>query len=348
VKAAILTSPFNIQVKEIVEPKIGPKEVLVKPMATAICGTDIRIYNGSLKVKLPLIMGHEVAGCVIEVGKECEKIKVGDRVHIYPIIYCGTCYMCKTGKVYLCSSGGLIGRDVNGAFAEYVSVPEYLIYKLPDNISYEEGALAGLVWNVFHAHTRVKISIGDSVAVLGMSAAGLLHVALARISGAYPVIAISRSQWKLELAKKFGADIVINARQTDVLNDVLEATGGRGADIVIESAGTPQTILQSMKLVKPGGIILQFGICAESINNYNAYPIYFKEISIIGTRAMRPLEYEPAMKLLASGRIDVKPLITHKFPLEKIREAFELIDKKPNEVLRALITYQSESFNSDR
>ncbi len=338
-KAVVLRAPFDIRIEEVDEPKLESKEVLVSPVATAICGTDVHIYNGSLKVKLPLIMGHEVAGDVVKVGKGVRRVKVGDRVIVYPITFCGACYLCNMGRVYLCPNGGLMGREVNGAYAEYVSVPEYLLYKLPENVSYKEGAIVELLWTVFHGHTRIKISPGNSVVVLGMGAAGLLHVGLAKISGADPVIAISHSEWKLNLAKKFGADIIISAREIDPVDGVLEATDGRGADIIIESAGAAKTLLQSMELVRPGGTILQFGICTESINNYNAYPIYFKEINIIGSRAMSPSEFEPTIKLVASGRINVKPLITHEFPLERIKDGIELIDKRPGEVLRAIITY---------
>jgi len=338
-KAAVLIAPFDIRIEEVDKPKIGSKEVLVRPMATAICGTDVHMYNGSLKVKLPLIMGHETAGDVVEVGKDVRRVKVGDRVVIYPIIFCGACHICNMGRVYLCPNGGLMGREVDGAYAEYVSVSEHLLYELPENVSYKEGAIVELLWTVFHGHTRIKISPGDSVAVLGLGASGLLHVALAKISGADPVIAISRSEWKLNLAKKFGADTIICAREFDPVQGVLEATDGLGADVVVESVGATQTFLQSMKLVKPGGTILQFGICTQPINNYNAYPIYFKEINIIGTRAMSPSEFEPMIKLVASKRIDVKPLITHEFPIEKIKDGLELVDKRPGEVLRAIITY---------
>jgi 2-desacetyl-2-hydroxyethyl bacteriochlorophyllide A dehydrogenase len=336
-KAAVLRAPLDIRIEEVDKPKIGSKEVLVRPLATAICGTDVQMYNGSLKVKLPLIMGHETAGDIVEVGKDVRGFKIGDRVVIYPIIFCGSCYLCNMGRIYLCPNGGLMGREVNGTYAEFVSVPEHLLYKLPEKVSYKEGAVVELLWTVVHGHTRIKVSPGDSVAVLGMGASGLLHVGLAKISGADPVIAISRSEWKLNLAKKFGADRIINTMEIDPVSEVLEITDGRGADIVIESVGSTETVLQSLEMVRPGGTILQFGVCTQPINNYNAHLIYFKEVNIIGTRAMCPSEFEPTIKLVTSGRIDLKPLITHEFPLEKIRNGLELINKRPSEVLRAII-----------
>ncbi len=337
-KAAVLRAPCDIAIEEVEKPTIGLGEVLVKIKATGICGTDVETYRGKYKVKFPLVMGHETAGEIVKLSEGVKRVQVGDRVIINPIFYCGRCHFCLMGKRNLCLYGGLLGRDLgNGAYAEYVALPEHMVFKFPENVSYEEAAAIVLLVTVFHGQKRIKIMPGDSVAILGQGAAGLLHTKLAKLSGADPVMVTSRSDWKLDLAQKYGADITINAKREDPIKTILKNTNGWGADIVIEAAGVPDTMRQSVKAVRPGGTILQFGTVSEPIDNFNPFPLYFKEIVIVGSRAMTGEEFEPSIKLVASGAIDVKPLITHEFPLEKVKEGIELLNKSPGNALRVII-----------
>jgi 2-desacetyl-2-hydroxyethyl bacteriochlorophyllide A dehydrogenase len=283
-------------------------------------------------------MGHEAAGDIVEVGEGVDRFKLGDRVIINPILYCGKCQLCLTGKRNLCPHGGLLGRDVaKGTYAEYISVPEHLVFKFPETISYKEAALIELLVTVYHGQKRIRIAPGDSVALLGQGASGLLHTRLAKLSGAYPVIATSRSEWKLELARKYGADIIVNARKEDPVESILKYTNGQGVDIAIESAGSSEAMKQALEIVKRGGTILGFGIQLEPIDKLNLFPLYFKEITIVGCRALTGEEFEPSIKLVASGAIDVKPLITHQFTIEETKKGLELVDKSPGSVLRGVI-----------
>jgi|YelNatPaOPRAMG01_1025707.scaffolds.fasta_scaffold01744_4 L-iditol 2-dehydrogenase len=337
-KAAVLHGPHNLIVEEVEKPKAKAGEVLVKVKATGICGTDVETYHGKYHVKYPLIMGHEAAGEVAEVGENVKKVRVGDRVVIDPIFHCGKCYLCLMGKKNLCINGGLLGRDVgSGAYAEYTVIPEHMVFKFPEKISYEEATAIQLLTTVYHGQKRIRIMPSDSVAVLGIGAAGLLHTRLAKLSGANPIIAVSRSSWKLELAKKYGADIVVNSKKEDPVKSILNHTNGRGADVIIEAAGAAETLKQAIEAVRPGGTILSFGVLTEHVSKINFFPIYFKEISIVGSRASTGEEFEPSIELVAIGAIDLKPLITHIFSLEKISEGFELLDKSPGTVLRAII-----------
>ena len=337
-KAAVLREPYNIEIEEVDGPKVNSENVLVRIRATSVCGTDIKMYRGEYKVNLPLIMGHETAGEVIRVGDGVREIKEGDRAVIDPIFSCGKCYFCIVGNRNLCPNGGLLGREMNGSYSEYIAISERHLFKIPDHISFEEASIVEGLGTVYHAQKRIKICPGDSVAILGQGPAGLLHTRLAKLSGASPIIVTSRSGWKLELARKYGADVTINAEKENPLESILEHTGGRGVDVVIEAAGVPETIRQTVEMVRPGGTVLMFGICAKPVNDFNVYPFYFKEISVVGSRAMTEDEFEPTINLVASGAIDVKPLITHSFPLERIKEAFELLDKHPRSALRVIIT----------
>ena len=337
-KAAVLNGPYNLVIEHVDKPEAKAGEVLVKVRATGICGTDIETYHGKYPVKYPLIMGHEAAGEVVQVGEGVKKVRVGDKIVIDPIFNCGSCYLCLMGKRNLCVNGGLLGRDVgSGAYAEYTVLPEKYIFKIPDNISYEEASVIQLLTTVYHGQKRIKIMPNNSVAILGQGAAGLLHTRLAKLSGGKPIIVTARSDWKLELAKNYGADITINSKMEDPVKAILENTNGRGADIVIEAVGSQETFKQAINAVRPGGIILSFGVLTEQLNGLNLFPLYFKELQIIGSRASTSDDYEPCIRLVAERAIDVKPLITHTFELEKLKEGFELIDKYPGKVLRAVI-----------
>ncbi|MEM3730800.1 MAG: alcohol dehydrogenase catalytic domain-containing protein [Candidatus Bathyarchaeia archaeon] len=338
-KAAVLYGPYKLSLSDVEKPQAKSDEVLIRIRAVGICGTDIETYHGKYPVKYPIIMGHEAAGEVAQVGENVTQVDVGDRVVIDPIFSCGKCYLCLLGKRNLCPNGGLLGRDMGiGAYAEYTVLPEKMVFKFPENISYEEATTIQLLTTVYHGQKRIKIMPNDSVAILGQGAAGLLHTRLAKLSGANPIIATARSSWKLDLAKRFGADITINSKDEDPVKGILAHTNGRGADIVIEAVGSPETFKQAVEAVRPGGTILFFGVFTEKINDANLFSVYFKEITMVGSRASTGEEFEPSIRLVSTKAIDVKPLITHTFPLEKIEEGFNLVDKSPASVLRAVIS----------
>ena len=337
-KAAVLHGPNKLVLEKVKKPKVGDNEVLIRVKATGICGTDVETYLGKYPVKYPIIMGHEAAGEVAEVGKNVTTFQVGDRVVINPIFYCGKCYFCLISKRNLCPNGGLLGRDVGiGTYAEYTVLPEHMVFEIPNHVTYEEATVIQLLTTVYHAHKKIQIKPNTSVAVLGQGAAGLLNTRLAKLSGADPLMVSSRSDWKLEVARKYGADITINAKEEDPVEKILEYTDGRGADIVIEAAGAPATFKQAIAAVRPGGTILSFGVLTEKLHELDLFKLYFKEITIIGSRASTGEEFEPSIKLVAARKVDVTPLITKTFPLERIMEGFTLLIKSPGNVLRAVV-----------
>jgi len=335
-KAAILQDVYNVVVEDVPKPEVKPGHVLLSIKATAICGTDVGLYKGKVPVSMPRIIGHESAGQIVEVGQGVTSVKPGDRVVLNPIIFCRNCFYCFEGKTNLCENGGLRGRESDGTYAEFVVVPEYNVHKIADSVSYEDGtSIVGLT-TVFHAHRKMNIVPGETVAILGQGTTGLFHTQLAKLAGAQPIYATDFIQWKLDIAKTYGAK-TINARMEDPVAVVMENTGGRGADVVIESIGNEATIRQAMEMVRPGGRVFMFGITGPAINNFNSYAMYYKELSIIGSRAMTPYDYEHSIKAVESGAIRLDSIITHRFPLDKIADALNLVDKKPGDALRVVI-----------
>jgi L-iditol 2-dehydrogenase len=317
-KAAVLKSPYRLEIEELSIPEPSDGEALIKVKAVGICTTDLEIYRGAIPVLYPLVLGHEIAGEVAEIGRNVTKVKRGESVVIKP--------------------GGIIGRTRNGGFAEYLVVPENLLFKLPGNLSYEEGALVELLWTVYHGHKRAGIGVGDSVAILGLGAVGILHLMLAKIAGASPIIGVSRSEEKLKLGRALGADYVINSEKEDPKGSIMKITNNKGVDVVIEAAGVPQTVKLSLDVARYGGRILLFGIITSPIQEFNAYLIYEKELTLIGSRAMLESEYEPLYNLLSRNKLNLKPLISAKIPLEKLPEVFEQLNKRQLDVIRIVAT----------
>jgi len=337
VKAAVLRGPYNLTVEEVPRPGIRPGEVIVKVKATAVCGTDVGIYTGKVPIpNLPVIQGHESTGEIVECGEGVTDLTIGDRVVLNSVIFCRHCAYCYTGQVNLCLNGGLMGRELDGTFAEYVAVPDYSCIKIPDCVSYEDGTSLIALSTVFHSHEKIRITPGETVAVIGQGAAGLLQTRLAVISGAEPVFAITRSQWKLDIAEKFGATI-INADKVDPVGAVKEATGGLGVDLAIESVGSSATLRQAMDMVRPGGTVLFFGIAPAVMDSFNGYAMYYKEIKIIGSKGMTPKDFHRGIKVLESGKMDLHTLITHRFDLDHVKDALDLVDQRPGDALRVVV-----------
>lgn len=335
--AAVLKEPYKMSIEKVKKPTIGENDVLIDVKATAICGTDLLIYSGKSKVNYPIILGHETAGDVSKIGENVETVGVGDKVVADPVLFCGNCFWCKEGKTNLCAKGGIIGREKNGAFAEYVSVPQTNVFKLPKNLTYENGTIAQTLTTVLHSHRLVDIFPGDSVVILGLGIGGLLHVQLAKLRGANPVIGITRSQWKLDLAKKLGADFTINAKE-DITKKVKEVTDGRGADLVIEAVGSAETLKECVDLARPGGKILQFGISSDLAGDLALYPFYFKELSVIGSRAATSEDWEPSISMIGKGIINVEPLITHRLPFKELEKGFKFFVDKSIKNIKIVIT----------
>ncbi|MBE3145187.1 MAG: alcohol dehydrogenase catalytic domain-containing protein [Planctomycetes bacterium] len=334
-KAAMLRGQRSLAIEDVPAPTPKYGEVLVRVRATAICGTDISIYEGKTKVNYPRIIGHESAGEVVELGKGIRSSKVGDKVVMSPTSYCGACPACIAGSTNLCENGGLFGREIDGSFAEYVVLAENRVFKLPDSISLVEATTFAVLTTVVYAQRKINMIPGSSVVVIGEGPSGMLHTKLAKLRGSDPVIGVSRSQWKLDLAEKvYGADLTLRESEA---SRVLDLTGGRGADFVIESAGTAETLNLATELVRPGGTILAFGITPPAVEKFLSYALYFKDLTLIGSRAMLPADWPLSIKLAEKKMIDLGTIITHRLPLVELERGFILIKDRSKKALRVVI-----------
>lgn len=230
-----------------------------------------------------------------------------------------------------------MGRELPGSIAEHVVLAEGYLHPFPEHLSPVTATLIETLATVRHAQERAHVAAGDSVVVLGQGAAGLLHTQLARLSGAVPVIAVSRSAGKLAMARRMKADHVVDGSREDVVAAVLDATRGQGADVVIDAAGVPELIGSAIAMLRPGGRLLVYGISHRPVPDFSLFPLYFKELTLYGSRALTPADFEPAIRLVASGAIDVEGFVTATYPLERAPEAFAHYERAPESILRLVI-----------
>jgi 2-desacetyl-2-hydroxyethyl bacteriochlorophyllide A dehydrogenase len=336
-RAAVLQSPRRLEIAERPWTDPGPGEAIVRVAATAVCHTDLSIYAGQHpNVRYPVVLGHEAAGVVEAVGAGT-RIPAGTRVVINPIIACGACDCCVRGDENLCRRAGLLGREMDGSLAEHVVLPERYLHPVPDSISLEVATLVETLATVRHAQQRVRIDPGAAVVVLGQGATGLMHTRLAKLAGASPAIGISRSAWKRDFARRMSADATIDPAGRDIAAEVLALTGGRGADVVIDTAGDPRLVRPAIDMLRPGGTLLMYAISHLPIPDFTTFPMYFKELTIVGSRALVPADFEPAIRLVAAGAVDLDGFITRSYPLREAAAAFGEYERDPERVLRLLI-----------
>ena len=326
-KAVVLRKAFDLASGDVATPQPNADEVLVRVSHSGICGTDLKIFTGSMPAAYPIIMGHEITGEVVsEVGSAA-----GGRVLVDPVVFCGSCIDCRAGRTNLCPSGAVIGREVNGGFADYVVAPRTHVYPLPATIESHTAPLIQVLTTVLHAQRRAGIGAPgvhdgtSSVAVIGLGVSGQLHAQLAKARGVDTVIGISRSAWKRGLAEQLGVHRTCSS--DDAVAAVKAATGGRGADVVIESTGVVASIADAIAMVRPGGAIVLFGIYTASEGALPFYQLYYKEPAIISARAATPDDFPESIDLVATGRVTLSPLVTHVLPIAELRQALGMLEQ---------------------
>jgi len=330
----------DLRVEDVETPTVGAGEVLVKVKAATTCGTDLKIFQrGYIErvIKLPTVFGHEWAGDVVEVGEGLEWPKKGMRVRAGNSAPCLRCFMCQKGKYNLCENMIWLW----GAYAEYIKVPAHMVrvnmQEIPPQVSYEEAAITEPLACVLHGLEEAEAELGDSVTVIGAGPIGLLHLLTAKKMGVGKVIVVDLVEERLDYARKLGASEIINAAKEDVEERVRQLTGGHGSDIVIEAIGRPETWEQALKLVRKGGKVLEFGGCPPGTEiRVNTELLHYGEVTLMGTFHATPLHFRKALNLIASKTVDVAPLVTRKIPLEKIREAFEILTTSKSEIKIAI------------
>ncbi len=341
-KALQLLGPRQLAVAEVAAPRdLGPEDLLIRVKVVGICGTDRHYYRGEnpgyATMAYPLIMGHEFAGQVEAAGPQVTAFRPGDRVALDPAIACRACEACLTGHPHVCPNVRFVGSPgVTGAMQELLVHPARLAFKLPEALSYAQGAVLEPLGVGLHAVNLGRIRIGDRVAVLGCGPIGLYIVQLARLAGAQDVLATDILDHRLRLAEKCGATLALNPAREDPVRAILAATQGRGVDVAFEVAGAQETPEQAAEVCTGCGTVVGVGICSEDRMPFRSTPARRKGLTIKISRRM-PHLYPRLMALSSRRMVDQGVLITHAFPLERGAEAFELLDRYADEVGKLVI-----------
>lgn len=317
-KALVMNEYKKLSYEEVPTPQPRAGEVLIRLQACAVCGSDVHGFDGSTgRRRPPVIMGHEASGIIVECGEGVKDYKAGDRVTFDSTVYCGKCPMCLEGKVNLCSDRQVLGvscEEYNraGCFAEYVCVPEYILYRMPDNVTFVQAAMIEPLSVAYHAATRTPIKAGDSVVVVGVGTIGLLTLQVVRSFGAKQIIAVDISDERLELARANGATDCVNSKDADALEKILAVSKG-GVDVAIDATGIESTVNLCIKSVHLDGRVVLIGNLAPAIN----FPLQYvvtRQISLFGSCASAG-EYPACLDLIASGQVEVDSMISKLVPL---------------------------------
>jgi L-iditol 2-dehydrogenase len=316
------------------EPSPAKDEVLIEVAAAGICGTDVHIKHDQAFYTPPVVLGHEYSGKVVEIGSDVSQISVGDLVVSPATQYCGVCYQCKTGHMNRCTAEGkkILGTSLaNGAFAKYLTAPEYITHKIPKGVTMQEAALAEPTACVVHSVIdKSPIIPGDVVVVQGPGTMGLLAAQIAKSMGAGKVIltGVTSDQWRFDIAKKIGVDMTLDVQiDSDPVKTVKDESDGRGADVVIEASGACIACNQALDFVKVAGHVTLLGIRGRPLN-IDLDIMAVKELTMSGTWGTLPSSWVTTLRLMGTKKIDVGPLITNKISLAEWEKGFELMESQ--------------------
>jgi len=340
-KAAVFKGPFKVENEEMPMPEITDDQVLIKVRSCGICGSDLNGFIGkSGKRRVPgLIMGHEGAGEIVELGKNVLDVKLGDRVAVDPQNPCRKCYYCRHGWWNVCDHitglGSAMRGFQHGLMSEYFAIDPRQLVPLPEGVSFEEATFLDPVSNIAHALNNCTVNLSDTFTVIGAGVLGLIAVQLARFKGFTKIIVIDLIDSRLERAKALGADVIINSATEDCVERVKQETEGLGADVVMEAAGLAVTYQYAVQAVRKRGYVLAFGFRDAEIP-ISSQALLFRELTIIGSTGWT-FESDKSMEMIVSGIVDVKSLITDRFPLDKAQEAFMTLHENPGTSIKVLL-----------
>jgi len=326
-KAAIIKDVNKLSIEEINTPKPKKDMVLVRIKSCGICMTDYKAYSGMRKnIDYPIICGHEFSGVVDKIGKHVKFFKPGEEIIASPVYSCGICNNCRDGMDQYCKNGAVIGGDgmdriLNGAFAEYVTVPERSLYHKPTNITFEAAALAEPLAGAYKGLIEYsKLKITENLVIIGAGSMGLLACMIAQKAGAYNIIMIDINDWRLKFSKNCGATHLINPEKVDPIKEVYNIIH-EGPDIIFEAAGSLEAAQLGFNLCRRGTRINEFGVTTEGVINISPAEIHWKETRVDASFSVMPKVMLSSIKLMESGMIDPSVIITHKFKLDDIKEA---------------------------
>ena len=339
-KALFYTEPYHFEFTDVPEPQVGDDEVLVRVKACGICGSDVQGFTGKTGRRIPpLIMGHEAAGIVEDFGKNVKDFEKGDRVCFDSTVYCNQCEPCRAGKYNRCKKRQVLGVSVpefkrHGAFAEYVAVPSWIVSKIPDTMSFVQAALLEPVSIGMHAVNRAPISAGDTVVVIGAGTIGLFVLQGCKLKAAKAVVC-DINEFRLDIACKLGADVVVNPAKSNLKERVFKATDGRGADVAFEVVGFAQTFTDAISVLKTGGYLVAVGNLQKTAE-FNLQELVARELTFTGSYASSG-EFRDGIDLVASGKINVQPIISGVLPLREGPIAFDRLLKAEENLLKIVL-----------
>jgi len=349
-RAAVFHGPGDIRVEEVERPTPGPGEALIRISLTTICGTDVHILKGEYPVKPGLTVGHEPVGVIAELGAGVVGYEIGDRVLVGAITPCGQCHACLSGKLSQCGhgtgyeaiGGWRFGNTINGAQAEYLLVPyaQANLAKIPESLTDEQVVLlADIASTGFSGAESGRVRIGDVVVVFAQGPIGLCATAGAKLMGAALVIGVEGDPNRTTVARKFGADIVLDPHTVDVPTEIKRITGGFGADVAIEALGLQETFESALRSVRPGGVVSSLGVYSGKLQiPYEAFSAGLGDQTIVTTLCPGGKErMGRLMRVVETGRFDPLPLITHRFSLDEINTAYDVFSNRKDNVLKVAI-----------
>jgi len=342
-KVATYYALDDIRIENQPKPRIGPDEVLVEMRACGVCGSDLMDWY--LRSRAPLVLGHEPAGVIVEAGKNVKGFQVDDRVFVHHHVACLSCHYCARGDYTMCQQFAQTHIEPGG-FAEYFRVPSPNLQidtlKLPRNLSYEEATLIEPVGCCIRAQNKCKIQAGDTVAVIGAGPSGIIHAMLAKINGASKTIVSDTVEYRLKAANRFGADLTVNPQKDKLTEEVKEVTEGRGADVVIVTAPNLKALESGIQVCRRGGTLCLFAPTQPEVQaRLSPHRLFFFEITIVPSYSTSHVETRSALKLISSGKIKAKELITHRFPLNQTAEAFR-IAAQSKECLKVIVINEKQ------
>ncbi len=345
-KALVKTAPqAGFTLSDVPVPTIGPTDVLIRVEKAGVCGTDAHIYGWDVwaqnRVKPPLVIGHEFMGTVTAIGAAVRSIHVGQRVSAEGHIADLTCVLCRTGDAHICERVKIIGVDRDGAFAEYIAMPEYNVWPLDDAIPDEFAAIFDPLGNAVHTVMAAGVST-KSVVITGVGSIGLMAIPVARAAGAASVFAIDVNPAKLELAARLGADATYMATDPNLVDEILRRTNGDGVDVLLEMSGSGAAIDAGLRMVRNGGRAALLGIPSDDVKINLAERIIFKGLTVLGINGRRMFEtWYQTQALVKSGRVDLRPIISHVLPYTEFDRAFALM--KSGEAVKIVLDFKGDS-----
>jgi L-iditol 2-dehydrogenase len=333
-RVARFYEPGDVRLEDMPEPEVGPGQVKIRVRACSTCGTDVKIFNyGHQHIDPPRVMGHEIAGEVVDVGAGVSGWAAGDRVQVIAAVPCGKCEECLRGRMTICPNQTSVGYHYEGGFAEFLVVPEQVLAvdglnRIPDGVGYDEASVAEPLACVLNGQELAGVGDGDTVVVVGAGPIGCLHVRLARARGATQVFLVELNRSRLDLsAAVVSPDAAICGAEVDAVDEVLKLTNGRGVDVVITAAASGKAQEDALLMVARGGRISFFGGLPKDkpTITLDSNLVHYRELTIVGANGSSPAHNKKALELIASGSVPVADLITHRLPLEGVLDAFGIV-----------------------